>query len=240
MNMKDKLIEIYLSKKNEAVDFSIINNVTIDNVIAKMNEIYNYDWTYEIVETKEFYGELFVNIALYIPGRVFTCITVINLKDFNPTSCIETALYKAFKNMYSLPEYDLTTMEINDTSNITNVNANNNIISDDNKTNPSAKSLTLEELDELEEEERKVKTSYNNIREDQIEYMNNFKEKYNIDSDTKFNYYIRTWSDNTENNIETKIELVSAGEKAIDSFINWVELITKNNGLEEPKVLSPI
>ena len=221
--MKDTLIDFYINKKQpEIVDLSLISNVNSDNVIETLNKIYNFDWSYEVTEIKEIAGMVHATIVLYTPGRIFTSVACSNEKVDN---LVELALAKATVNMYKTFE------TIRDTSDITDQEINEEEPTEEIE-NKTIENVTLEELQE-EEETKKASTAHTTnpygIRNDQIDFMNNFKKTHNIDSDEKFNYYIKTWSDNTGREIHTNKQLITYCVIEVDAFIKWVHMIVMNS-----------
>ena len=229
--MQDKLVDFYINKnKIKIVDtkLHLISNVNSDNVIETLNEIYNFDWCYEVIDVKEILNKVCLNVVLYTPGRIFSKIYA--SKNFD-NSVINELLATALKDMYkniSIFEGECKTIEETATE------------------DTSIETTTLDKLEEeIKESEIKKeapspsKNQYG-IRKDQIDFMNDFKAKYNIDNDEKFNYYIKTWSDNTGREISTKKELVTAGEEYVDKFIKWVSIIEIDKNTSSINISSPI
>ena len=229
--MQDKLVDFYINKsKIKIVDteLHLISNVNSDNVIETLNEIYNFDWCYEVIDVKEILNKVCLNVVLYTPGRIFSKIYA--SKNFD-NSVINELLATALKDMYkniSIFEGECKTIEETATE------------------DTSIETTTLDKLEEeIKENEIKKespspsKNQYG-IRKDQIDFMNEFKAKYNIDNDEKFNYYIKTWSDNTGREISTKKELVTAGEEYVDKFIKWVSIIEIDKNTSSINISSPI
>lgn len=229
--MQDKLVDFYINKsKIKIVDtkLHLISNVNSDNVIETLNNIYNFDWCYEVIDVKEILNKVCLNVVLYTPGRIFSKIYA--SKNFD-NSVINELLATALKDMYkniSIFEGECKTIEETATE------------------DTSIETTTLDKLEEevKESEIKKEVTSPSKnqygIRKDQIDFMNEFKAKYNIDNDEKFNYYIKTWSDNTGREISTKKELVTAGEEYVDKFIKWVSIIEIDKNTSSINISSPI
>lgn len=218
--MQDKLIDFYINKNQPEVDLFLINNVNPDNVIETLNKIYNFNWSYEVTEIKEILNNMYATIVLYTPGRVITSVASSNE---NADKLISVALSKALKYMYKTFE---------DKPNETILENN-----EDKKEEEEIQTTTLEQLEK--EIEGPTKNPYG-IRNDQITFINNFKNTHNIDTDEKFNYYVKTWSDNTGREINTKKELITAGEAAVDLFIKWISIVSMDNSTSDLKVSSPI
>lgn len=215
--MQSELIRIYMNKPFVNVDFNLACHVNCDNIHAALNEIYSYDWTYEANELKES-----IKVTLYVPGRILTGVANLTKRSTiaESTAC---ALAIAFTNGCYTSK------------------GKNNI----EPTKPIVETIKVSDLEnynaEISLENDNTKSSFKNpygIREDQIAFINDFKAKHDINSDEKFDYYIKTWSDNTGNEILTKNQLVRVGEKAVDLFIEWIstmELIDNNI-----KIISPL
>lgn len=212
--MQQVLVNNYIRKaQSTVVDLFLISRVNSDTIIGVLNKIYNFDWCYEILEIKEFDSEVYATIVLYTPGRIYsTLVTSKSICEIN----INLALTKALKEMYEV-------INDNGNSNIESQQEIKEVVKEIVKEEENIKTSTL---DEIEKEVKSIKTNQYGIREDQIAFMNNFKKNNNIDSDDKFNYYIKTWSDNTGREISTKKELITSGEIAVDEFIKWASIVS--------------
>lgn len=213
--MNSNLIEHFLNKKQITItDFSLIHNVNYDNVVETFNYIFKFDWTYEILKIKEIspMNEICIVIAVYIPGRVIT-----SMVSDGTSSELSELLNKALINAL--------------------IDCSSSITKD---TNENKITISANDIDKLEDsiKNETPKNEYG-IRQDQISFMNDFKLKYTIDSDEKFNHYIQTWSDNNIYEINTKKELILAGEKVVDEFINWISIASANDAMINP-IVSPI
>ena len=99
--------------------------------------------------------------------------------------------------------------------------------------------MMMEDLKQREEN-RNPLVKQGLVREDQIEFINEFKEEFKIESDDQFNLYIANWAENTGNcSITNKKQLIYSGIKTIDSFIEFIKK-TKNfhkNGIAIPDTI---
>ena len=73
------------------------------------------------------------------------------------------------------------------------------------------------------EMEQANKADDNKITQEQIDFINKFKEEFKIDTDEKFNDYIATWNLQYKTSVRNKLDLARAGRKVVDSFISWIK-----------------
>lgn len=61
------------------------------------------------------------------------------------------------------------------------------------------------------------------MRQDQIDFMQEFTKVYKIQSDEQFNFYLRNWGEHGGViEIDTKAKLVQSGTSVIDNFISFI------------------
>lgn len=235
--MQDSLVEHFLGKKQvEKVDLSLISNVNSDNVVNTFNTVFNSDWTYEIlnIDQTDQIREIYLIIAVYVPGRVLSSMAsfkVFSNERNDMTTLLNEALVKALKDLVynELPQTPTMGLE--------------NIVSRDIPSNVDeevSEPVSASDIDKLENDIKNEtpKNEYG-LRKDQIDFMNDFKVKHTIDTDEKFNHYVQTWCDNTIYEINTKKELILAGEKVVDEFIQWISIASANDTMNS-SIVSPI
>lgn len=228
--MQNNLVQHFLDKEQVKItDFSLINNVDCDNIIGIFNSIFNFDWSYEILDINETnqVHEMYLIIAVFVPGRVITSMAsskVFSNERNSVTELLNKALVKALNDMFYCKNYAAPVIP----------DDVNSICEEDSKT------ISATDIEKLEESIKNdlPKNEYG-IRADQINFINQFKLKHSIDTDEKFNRYVQIWSDNNTYEINTKKELILAGEKIVDEFITWISLMSSNE-IVDKSIVSPI
>lgn len=242
--MNDSLSSSYLRnipcKGITKEDVVLLNNVNCDTLYKTLLKIFDF-WTYEIIRNEKmvFLSEeyLYTEIALYLPGAVmtghhYTPIENIDSIEVSIKQAVSKAIINALNTYFILDEEDLKFEE-----KVSNFDNGETIIYENN-VNEDNEKIETTTLDEIEKEEIKPKNQFG-LRDDQIEFINNFKTENNIDTSEKFDYYVKAWSDNTSHDIATKNELIKAGEKILDEFIKWIKVVQVENIINKT-VLSPI
>lgn len=261
--MNTELIRFYntcgIDKPIQTQDVISLTHVGNDNILDILADMFGVKWTYEI--TKEDIVNIkdnhyiFITLVLYTPCKIMTgTSTTMFITARSREDAITSALVNAFNNTIQRQ-----ILKANIVSNI-NEEQKEEVIEENFETKEEAADInTVEQTDieecsneidavsasdlsALEEEIKNAPVQVENnggIRNDQIEFLNSFKEKHNIDTDKKFNYYVRVWSDTTSYDISTKRELASAGANVIDEFIKWVQDIVIDK-VHQREVVSPI
>lgn len=236
-------------------EINALTDVGNDNISSIMEGLFGTKWTYEI--TKEEIVEInnvyyiMVTIALH---TTIKSMTGISTRVFNGIIdrelAVKEALVDAFNNTIQRQHLKANIVLNNETVKEVVEKTNDEIQEEPNKVEQTDISNCEEELNtisasslmDLEEEMKNSKPPVENnggIRKDQVEFLNLFKEKHNIDNDKKFNYYVKVWSDTTSYEIQNKRELASAGASIIDEFIKWVQEIVIDR-VESREIVSPI
>lgn len=200
------------------------------NIHSFLNRITNNNWTFTINSTEynQNIEEYTSCITLYVPGRVMTGVgSMYNIKN-----SIDDAIKNAIEKIY--PEEIDDNLDENNNYTIEDIVKEANVISE--ITQDSTPDIV--QNDNIENDDNKIAISGTDITNRQVRFINDFKEKNNIDTKEKFDYYVRTWATNNAiDNISTKKELISAGSKVLDNFIEWINImqITLNEGVTVPE-----
>lgn len=81
------------------------------------------------------------------------------------------------------------------------------------------------------------KVNQDAITQEQIDFINNFKKEFKIDTDEKFSNFIKTWNLTAKTSVRNKADLAHAGRKVVDSFISWVKASKENEQRESNFVI---
>ena len=231
--MNAKILERYMNTSIAILknDLDLIKNVGIDNMYEIMNTLFKFNYTYEVQEIND-------DLAIVILYTPFGAMTGLAQGTGNKVESINRAVLDAFKKkMLKLEVVDITP------------DVTNNKVKDSQEVKKEDKSVVQESnvqtstLDEIENDIKKEEsnnvTNLNEIRQDQVAFINEFKAKNNIDTDKKLNYYIKTWSDNTGYEIYDKVTLIKSGGVILDKFIEWLKVIQAND-IVNRNISSPI
>lgn len=208
------------------------DNIDCLSIYEKLNKITNNNWTYtidNILNNENLYN---VVITLFIKGR--------SMPGTSYGKTIKEATDKAIQDAYNIMFSN--TITSNTTSEIKEDYKINDYVLLDNEIQNEYS--TIEEIDQIEEETKiihedddKCPIPGNNITNRQIRFINYFKDHNQIDTDEKFDYYIKTWATNQAvDNINTKKELIKAGYDMLESFISWIKIMQPilDNGIVSP------
>lgn len=208
--MNNSLIENYFNSGIE-VDFSLLKKVDFDSIITNLHKATSGKYSYETDIIDDQGGTVRMKLRLYIPGKVVDAYTTTTYEKIN--NGIRAALIEACSIISG--GIDTTTPTINKVDN--------------------GEALTaLNQLNEIEKEinqapvQEKPKKDYG-IRQDQIEFMKKFQNALKIDTEEKFDTYVKAWSDAKTVGITTKKNLVAAGPEALDLFIEWIKEVHRDN-----------
>lgn len=228
------------------------DNLSSMNTYEKLNKVTNNDWTYIIDNIiSDTNSQYTVVICLFIKGRIMTGVG-------NGTSirlATDEAVKNAFDIMFSRSSQDeIPNTNINKIETVSEfTNLSEHILLD--KTQEEAQEDEVQEyneeeystFDEIDESQASIVEDDNDderpipgsdITNRQIRFMNEFKEHNQIDSDEKFDYYIKTWASNVAvDDINTKKELIQAGHDTLENFIKWIKVMQP---ALEKGIVSPI
>lgn len=239
--------------------FFLNNNVGIDNVIELLNTYFGMEWSFEIEkEEKVFcYSEMTVN--LYVHQRKVAGVATVQITD--PLNYRDELLKRALVNatqficmvdsetgviqeevtvseetaaaMEEPTEHD--EKEVAKEEIVEETTGMHEEIADEIENTISINELESLEQDMKKEEEQKKVHSF---RQDQLDFLNNFKAEYKVDTEQKFDYYVKVWGEACGTNITTKRELVKSSVETLDNFINWIKKMAAN--IDNKEVVSPI
>lgn len=249
--MKDKLYERYINNSQDNVSITYINSdiVGIDKVVdvyKLLNKVTNNSWTYSVdfIDSNPEKTIWNVSVILFINGR---CMTGVGTSDCFD-GAVNNALITACKAMFYTYGEEVSCEEPKDSKESVDTESNNN----ESEVNKD-EYLSFDEIDKADDSNNSIieNTGTQDEYEDdddtpiegssitnrQIRFMNEFKEYNNIDTDEKFDYYVKTWAtNNVIDNIMTKKELVKAGYDMLENFICWIKKMQPvlDNGVKSP------
>lgn len=241
--MNETMIKVYSENKSVSMeDIFLLRHVGIDNVRGILNRAFKGFWSYEI--TSEVIdiasNTAHMTIQLYVPGRSLSGIASINKNEDELNyrkNLVNAALLDACMCIAEdFEDKGETTEDTNKTI------EEDKEVKEINKELENIKTSSIEELEreaKKVEEQKQAHQKNTAFRKDQIDYLNKFKAENNIDNDSKFDYYVRVWNDSCNTGVSTKRELVTAGPKALDAFIAWLEKV-KSTNIENQEVNCPI
>jgi len=233
----DRILDLYknMNAPIGEIDLTTLDNVDIDNVCYRLNKAFGGFFSYDTeIITGSFH--LF-KVTLYTPVKAITGYAKIDMNNYDMDVLTRTALVNACVMGFDFREETV---------------APTNIVNNDN----SVAATTLKDIEELEkeiassienQEDKEIKVedlgpvefkpdppnNTNNkfgIREDQIEFMKQFQEKYKIDTAEKFDTYVTAWGHQQSMYVvSTKKQLIGCGPDAVDSFIAWVKEVNREN-----------
>lgn len=247
--MKNQLVDIFLKESGAFKPFivGIDNKEEINKIYKKLNEVTSNNWTYNIDEVRIEERGYYCTISLFVPGRVMPGC---GSSTSRPEEALENAIRQSVSMLYphSLEESIVSDVEKESKENEEEQPLINKELEDIRSLDDA---LTFDEIDaqELNEETEDSKPDIdsddnelamdgNTITKGQVKFINDFKETNQIDSDEKFNYYIKTWATNNAiDGIDNKLELIQSGYDILESFIKWIKIMQP---ALEKGIVSPI
>lgn len=220
------------------------DNISNMNTYEKLNTITNNDWSYTIDNILYNVDNSYnVVISLFIRGRVMSGVG----SDISIKKATDLALDMAYDMLFSRPVKE-TKIEVNTLEEKESVNEFTNLseyVSLDKEQEVVEEEFsTFDEIDEIEtsivscdNDDDECPIPGSDITNKQIRFMNEFKEHNQIDTDEKFDYYIKTWASNVAvDDINTKKELIQAGYDTLENFIKWIKVMqpTLEKGIVSP------
>ena len=186
------------------------SKVDFDSLIKTLNKVFNYRFSYDVIHIKE---------NLY---KVQIQTPVKSACDFIEAISCEQLKIKIEETIITLVKRHFTCAK---DENLTSVDESIN--NDVNTTN-----FALAIIEEIEKVEINMNINKDKISQKQIDFINEFKNKYQI-TDEKFNNCINMWNETVKGNITTKQQLAQANYDTVQSFINWIINIEekKNKGV---------
>lgn len=221
------------------------DNMSNMNTYEKLNKITNNDWSYTIDNILYNVDHSYnVVISLFIKGRVMAGVG----SDTSIKQATDLALDMAYDMMFSrtIQETKIETNTVEEREPVNEfTNLSEHILLDKEQENIIEEEFsTFDEIDENEtsivncdNDDEECPIPGSNITNKQVRFMNDFKEHNQIDTDEKFDYYIKTWASNVAiDDINTKKELIQAGYDTLENFIKWIKVMqpTLENGIVSP------
>ena len=196
-----------------------VPNIEIDEGIKIINEIFNYKFSFDVSQI----GVKSLKLTLYTPIKI-VC-------GFFEASNTEELGNKAGKCIIDLIKKYFVCSKQQKTTPAENIN--NQEIKEENT------NIALSTINEIEEVQKEMETNKDNkIIKEQVEFINNFKNKYEVD-DAKFNNCISIWNKTAKTNIKTKQDLAQSDYNTVQSFINWIINTEENKNKEEVSFVTP-
>ena len=191
---------IYNTQKIKELFFTN-KKVEFDVLINELNEIFNGEISFDI----EHIDRTIYKYKLLTPINTFCMMFSINSQETDGEKISEEINKKGEECLMCLVKKYIAVIPQN-----------------------SGIAITKEPKKEQSENQNKpadtaTPTEDNKITQEQIDFINNFKEEFKIDTDEKFNSYIETWNSQAKTSVKNKYDLARAGRKVVDSFISWVK-----------------
>lgn len=175
------------------------SKVDFDSLIKILNKVFNYRFSYDVIHIKE---------NLY---KVQIQTPVKSVCDFIEVVSCEQLKIKMEETIIALVKRHFTCIK-----NESSTSVDNNISNNTNTTN-----LALTIIEEIEKVEINMNINKDKISQKQIDFINEFKNKYQV-TDEKFNNCINMWNETVKGNVTTKQQLARADYDTVQSFINWI------------------
>lgn len=237
----DRILDLYrnMNAPISEIDVTTLDNVDIDNVCYELNKTFGGFFSYN---TEIITGAFqMLKVTLYTPVKAITGYAKIDMNSYDMDVLTRTALVNAVRMGFDFRAQVPT-----------------NLLAEPGQTfnNDKVAATTLKDIEELEkeiassienQEPKEIKVEDNGvvefkpdppnntnnkfgIREDQIEFMKQFQEKYKIDTAEKFDTYVTAWGHQQSMYVvSTKKQLIGFGPDAVDSFIAWVKEVNREN-----------
>lgn len=228
----NEILNIY-KDVNIKMDLTKLYDVDSDNVCHRLNQATEGHFSYDTEIVSCAYHAL--KVTLYTPIKVVTGYAMLQTNT-DLSEATKTALLHACKLGFDFREESISEIVANDQK------------FDNNKRPEDIAATTLEELEAIEKEiatgivvkdeglvefkQDPPNTTTNpfGIREDQIDFMKKFQDKFKIDTTEKFDSYVTAWGhQQSMYSITTKKQLISCGPEAVDAFIAWIKEVYKDN-----------
>lgn len=237
--MKTELLDEFFNKvKNPIIVTNDSIETNIDNIFILLNKVTSNNWSYTIDKLDHMDNGDVIVVTLFVPGRVTQGIA--SSKDVQMAT--KEALIMAYNSLKTEGDGNknlLVGNNIPENKKITTIEEiekeqnTSNIVINDNEKETNEKENIDESL--LNDKDPVIKGS--EVTEKQIYFMNKFKAHNKIKNDSQFDYFIKTWSENTGiDDIKTKTDLVFSNYQTIQNFIDWIKKMQPalDNGLASP------
>lgn len=247
--MKHQLINTYLKENTNFKPFivGIDNKKEMSDIYKELDKVTNNNWTYciDMMNIKD--AEYNCAISLFVPGRVMPGV---GTSHSGSKEALEEAIKQSVSMLYPYtPEEGVSDTKETKQDVIKEDKEQTQTLEEIDKIESSEDALTFDEIDAQEQREaNEIKSEEqsddnelamegNTITKGQVRFINDFKKVNQIDSDEKFNYYIKTWASNKAIvDIDNKTKLIQAGYEMLENFIQWIKIMqpTLDKGIVSP------